>query len=427
MLTHRKLRITLAIGTTWLWPFCALGEPEQESEGQLHRAGYSTKPPFGGPNSPAGQIEEADRVREPVFRFPEIYDRTEPWRDWKTRLHQEHGLQLSGHYTTLVQQISDTAPGKSEDEASSGVFRATAIWTLLGDSTQPSSDTGAISVMLDHRHAFGDLAPGDLPGQAGYVGVTGTQYNDAGLVVVNLNWAQTFNDRQTALLVGRYDPADYMNILGSVNPWATFSNLSVMLDSSVAYSDAGWGMAGGTWIRDQWYVMAGFNDANGKLDDDLDFFDGGSELFSWGEFGWSPTQADRYFKNLHLTGWHVDQRSDAGIDSGHGIAFAANWTFGEKWMPFLRAGISDGAEQVKIYDKSIGTGLIWRYARADLLGLGINWGETPSSQEQVTLETFWRFQFARNFAVTPSLQYLIDPVGNPDDVLLFGLRLRLTF
>ena len=249
MLTHRKLRITLAIGTTWIWPFWALGEPEQESDGQLHRAGYSTKPPFGGPNSPAGQMEEADRVREPVFRFPGIYDRTEPWRDWKTRLHQEHGLQLSGHYTTLVQQISDTAPGMSEDKASSGVFRATAIWTVLGDSTQPGSDTGAISVMLDHRHAFGDLAPGDLAGQAGYVGVTGALYNDAGPVVVNLNWAQTFNDRQTALLVGRYDPSDYMNILGSVNPGATFSNLSVMLDSSVAYSDAGWGVAGGTWIR----------------------------------------------------------------------------------------------------------------------------------------------------------------------------------
>ena len=73
--------------------------------------------------------------------------------------------------------------------------------------------------------------------------------------------------------------------------------------------------------------VAGFNDATGKLDDDLDFFDGGSELSSWVEFGGSPSQADRYFKNLHLTDWHVDQRSDAGIDSGHGIAFAANWIF----------------------------------------------------------------------------------------------------
>jgi hypothetical protein len=32
----------------------------------------------------------------------------------------------------------------------------------------------------------------------------------------------------------------------------------------------------------------------------------------------------------------------------------------------------DGAEQVKIYDKSASAGLIWRYARADLIGVGLN-------------------------------------------------------
>ena len=109
------------------------------------------------------------------------------------------------------------------------------------------------------------------------------------------------------------------------------------------------------------------------------------------------------------------------------MSLAANWTFDEKWMPFLRIGLSDGAEQVKIYDKSFNTGLIWRYARADLIGVGFNWGETPGSDQQITWETFWRFQFAQNFAITPSVQYLVDPVGNPDNVWLFGLRLRLTF
>ena len=31
-------------------------------------------------------------------------------------------------------------------------------------------------------------------------------------------------------------------------------------------------------------------------------------------------------------------------------------------------------------------------------------------------EAFWRLQFAQNFVITPGVQYLIDPVGNPDDV-----------
>ena len=100
---------------------------------------------------------------------------------------------------------------------------------------------------------------------------------------------------------------------------------------------------------------------------------------------------------------------------------------GTHWMPFLRAGVSSGAEQVKIYERSAGAGLIWRYARADLLGLGLDWGETPAGDEQGTVEAFWRFQFARNFALTPSVQYLINPVNNTDDVVLLGMRLRLTF
>jgi len=392
-----------------------------------YKVGYKDRPTIGGPNSPAGQMEETDRVKEPAFRFPAIYDATKPWRDWKKRLNEDYGVQFSGHYTTLYQGISDTAPGKTEDKATSGVLRGTVIWKLLGDNSKPDTDFGALNLMVDHRHAYRDVAPADLAGQAGYVGVTGTLYNDVDLVVVNLNWTQSFADRRAGMLIGRYDPSDYMNILGYVNPWTTFSNVSVLLDSSVAYSDAGWGAAGGTWIKDRVYVLGGFNDANGRLTDDLEFFDGGSEFFTWGEVGWSPAKDERYFKNVHVTFWHVDKREDAGISSGQGVAFAANWMFADKWMPFVRAGLSDGAEEVKIYDKSASAGFIWRYAKADLLGFGINWGETPAAQEQTTLETFWRFQFSQNFTITPSLQYLIDPVSNPEDVWLFGMRMRLTF
>ena len=407
--------------------FPAAAEPEPDGAIVDEAIAREEKPGFGGPNSPVGQVRESNRNREPAFRFPEIYALARPWRDWKQGVSDLNGLALTGHYTTLSQRISDPAPGSTIDAATGGVFRATAVWTVFEDAEGADGDTGAFNVMVDHRHAYGDVAPGDLAGQAGYAGVTGLLYGDQGLVVTNLNWSQSFNGRRGGVIVGRYDPSDYMNILGYVNPWATFSNLSILLDSSVAYPDAGWGAAGGTYINDQWYVMAGFNDANGRLDDDLEFFAGGSEFFSWGEIGWTPSQADRYFKNVHITGWHVDQRRDAGIDSGQGVSLAANWTFNTKWMPFVRAGVSSGAEQIKIYERSVGTGVIWRYARADLLGIGLDWGETPAGDEQGTVEAFWRFQFAQNLAFTPSLQYLVNPASNPEDVLLLGFRIRLTF
>lgn len=390
-----------------------------------YKAGYSEKPAFGGPNSPEGQLEEDDRVKEPAFRFPAVYDAFQPWRDWKRKQNDKHGFQLTGHYSTLYQGASKSING--EDKASGGVFRTTAKWTVLGRGT---NDTGSLVVTIDNRHAFRDIAPAALASEVGYIGVTGTLYSDIDWAVVNLNWQQGFNDGNTGLMIGRYDPSDYMNILGYTNPWTSFSNLAILLDPSVTFGDSSWGVGAGHWINDQYYVLGGVNDANGALTDNLEFFDGGSEFYKWAQAGWSPSKADRYLKNVHLVGWHVDAREEAGTDSSQGLALAANWTFDGKWMPFARAGWSEGASP--IYNKSATVGLLRKFKyRSDIAGIGLNWGDPPddSLREQTTIEAFWNFQFAQNLAFTPSVQLLLDPAHNPDDneIWITGLRARLTF
>jgi len=284
--------------------------------------------------------------------------------------------------------------------------------------------------MVDHRHAFRDLAPAGIASQAGYIGVTGTLFSDVDWVIPNLNWQQGLNDGKSGLLIGRYDPNDYMNILGYTNPWTTFQNVAILLEPSVAFPDSGWGAGAGHWFSNQWYAISGFNDANGKVTDDLNLFDGGSELFKWAHVGWSPSKDDRYLKNVHLMIWHVDEREDAGIQSAEGVAVAANWTFDDRWMPFVRAGWSEGV--APIYNKSATLGLIRQFVhRSDLVGLAVNWGSPPdeSLSDQTTMEAFWRFQFSQNFAITPSLQLLSDPALNPDEgkVWVYSLRARLTF
>jgi porin len=65
------------------------------------------------------------------------------------------------------------------------------------------------------------------------------------------------------------------------------------------------------------------------------------------------------------------------------------------------------------------------------MGLAVNWGDPPDDalSEQITTEAFYRVQIAQNLAVTPSLQYLVDPAFNAvdDAVWVFGLRLRTTY
>ncbi len=392
------------------------------------RTGFTQgKPPFGGPTSPNGDLEEADEVKAPAFRFPKIDAAFEPWVTWKTEQNKNNGFQLSAHYSTLFQGLSDSLPG-TDDKASGGVLRATMKWTLTGRDTK---NAGSLNVMLDHRHGFRDTTPGGgLAGNAGYIGLTGLFYTDIGFAVINLNWQQSLNDGNTGLIVGRYDPNDYQNIMGMVNPWTIFSNLVSNLDVSVALPDSSWGIATGHWFNDNWYILGGINDANGVGSDNLEFFEGGAEFYKYAHVGWSPSKGERYFKNVHVLTWHVDERVDVGLPSSHGIALAANWTFDDRWMPFVRLGLSKGA--TPIYNESVTLGLIRKFMyRSDLVGISANYGSPPdgSFRNQTTIESFWRFQFAQNLAVTPSLQLLIDPALNTDDdrVWVYGLRVRLSF
>ena len=131
------------------------------------------------------------------------------------------------------------------------------------------------------------------------IGVTGTLFNDAETILGNLYYQQQLGeDDRGGFIAGRFDPSDFMDVLGYANPWTTFSNVAILLNPSIAFPDWSWGAGGGGWLNDQWYVLGSVNDANGTITDES-FFDGGSEFFSQAEVGWSPSRAERYFTNVH--------------------------------------------------------------------------------------------------------------------------------
>jgi porin len=398
----------------------------EESKSVSHKSGYIAKDGgFNGPSSVRAQLEEDDELKDPVVRFPHIDQALKPWLDFKQRVNQRIGLQFGFDYNTLFQWLSDSQT--DEDQARLGIFRAYGSWALIGRGTE---HPGNLVFKVDHRHTIDSfLAPAALGSQAGYIGQTGMLFSEVDWVLVDLNWQQAFNDRKSGIILGRYDPNDYMGVLGYANPWTTFSNLSTLLNASVAFPDASLGLGGGHWLNDQWYVKGTINDANGVVTR-VDWFEGGSEFFKWGEVGWSPTKEERYTKNVHLVLWDVDKRKDANIDSAQGIMVAANWTTDDlRWMGFVRGGWSDG--NTPIYNETYTAGLLRKFRRnSDLLGLAVNWGDPPDDdlRSQTTSELFYRVQFAQNVAITPSLQLLHHPSLNTDKdtVWVFGLRMRLT-
>jgi porin len=293
-------------------------------------------------------------------------------------------------------------------------------------------NSGSLVFSVDNRHKYGDVAAADLANEIGYIGPTAVLFSDAGTVLVDLNWQQFVNDGDSGFLIGRYDPSDYLNILGYANPWTTFQNVNVLLDSSIAYPDVGFGAGFGHWFNPSWYGVAGFNDANARLDETA-VFDNGSEFFKFAEVGWTPGRDQRYLTNVNFTFWDVDEREDDGLDAAYGLLLSANYTRNQTWMVFGRLGWSDvdAPNDPQIYERSATVGAIYRGARrTDLAGLAINHGELAASglDTQTSAELFYRLQFARNLAITPSVQWLRDPALNNEDdtIMLFGLRLRVT-
>ncbi|TNF88355.1 MAG: hypothetical protein EP300_08080 [Gammaproteobacteria bacterium] len=395
---------------------------------KTYKSNYDNEAGFAGPGSTVSQLEEDDEEKTPAFRFESFDEALAPWFEYKKRLNEESGLQLGFAYTVLHQEIDESLG--NEDSATSAIFRVSGKWEAYN---RGEKNKGQLVFSFDNRDSFSDIPPASLAGEAGYIGQTGALFSDVDTVLGDFYWGQYLNDGQTALIIGRYDPNDYFDVLGYANPWTSFQNLSILFNPSIALPDFGFGIGAGHWFEgDQIYLYGSASDANGIVTkEEFDFET--DELYKTVEIGWSPGRDQRYFKNVHLTLWQVDEREDDGIDDADGVTIGINWTWDLTYMLFAKIGSSDAdaSNDPQIAEESITLGGLYYFAnRSDLFGIAYNESELAAAglDDQTTLEVFYRFQFARNLAITPSLQILGDPALNPDEdeITVLSLRMRLT-
>jgi len=394
---------------------------------KAHKSNYDNEEGFAGPGSTVRQLEEDDEEKTPALRFESFDEALKPWFQYKKNLAEDTGLQLGFAYTMLHQEIDESLT--SEDSATSGIFRVSGKWELLN---RGEKNKGQLVFSIDNRERFTDVAPGGLGGEAGYIGQTGSLFSDFHTVLGDFYWSQYLNDGQTGVVAGRYDPNDFSDVLGYANPWSSFQNLSILFNTSIALPDWGFGIGAGHWFDDSWYALGSVSDANGVATKEEFDFDT-DELYKTAEIGWSPSRDQRYFRNVHLTLWQVDEREDDGVDDADGITLGVNWTWDETYMLFTKIGSSDAdaPNDPQIAERSVTLGGIYYFAkRSDLMGLAYNTSElaAPGLDDQVSLEFFYRLQLAQNLAITPSLQILDDPALNTEEdrITVISLRLRLT-
>ena len=207
--------------------------------------------------------------------------------------------------------------------------------------------------------------------------IVGTGFSDSDdWLLTDASWTQRFLDGRAAVRGGFVDVTDYVDVYGLINPRTAFSNLAFLTNPSIPAPDQGLGLAGSAMLTDNLYVIAGIADANSDptlSDNPFDSFFDTAEYFTHAEIGYTSGRERIFFDNIHLTAWHADRRDEAGVDDDWGLAGSAAWFFDNRWVPFLRAGFSQG--DAPLYEKTVSLGIGQLTRRRDLMAIGLNWSE----------------------------------------------------
>ena len=183
-------------------------------------------------------------------------------------------------------------------------------WTLFGETEKTA---GSLISKGENRHKFDtEIPPSQLGFDAGYLGIPGILFSDVGWALTNLYWEQFLCDGQVGFVVGLLEPDSFIDVSNYANPWTTFQNFAVLVNPTIPFPDPAFGAAGGVVFNDQWLLKGGLYDANAAITE-FEFFAEGGEFFTHLDLSWSPSRAKRYLKEIHVTGWHVDERENAAV------------------------------------------------------------------------------------------------------------------
>lgn len=415
------LSLWLAFGVV---PLVAVLVQADETESQSAATAFSSMDQtewvnFGGPSSVSGQLESDRDQRDSDFLFPISADIEERW-----------GLTIGGDYNSLW--LGDLRNGGVN--AVGGVARIYGEWKPFEGN---GANEGRLVFKVENRHRLGtDLSPQALGPTSGYAGLNAATFSDAGPLLTNLYWAHRFADNRFAMAVGVIDVSDYFDTYGLVNPWQEFNNIAFSTNPAIATPSQGLGTAFRLNIGTNYYALAGIADANGDPNTPSALFDSffnTGEYFRHAEVGWYGSWENRFTDNIHLSFWQVDARQSAGTDRGQGMTFSASRLLQDHWMPFFRAGVSDGGGA--LVDRSISTGVGYKLnEKNDFVGLGLNWGRTGAmnpwpDRDQYTTEVYYRKNLNRILQIVPSVQYVANPANLPANGSgwIFGVRARAVF
>lgn len=385
------------------------------------------------PASVEGELRQIYEPRQPRAPFPGLGSFFEPWYDLKARFADDLGLRFGIADTPIYQVATDSLTG--EDQASGAIFEILGAWELID---RGGKHPGTLGFRVEDRHRlWTDVAPQFLFAEIGAGVPTAIGYSEFSLTLAELWWEQQIVKDRFSVRVGKMLPFGYYDFFLFKNPKTDFANAAFALNPTIAWPQFGLGVSTEVRPREDIYLVAGIQDANGSPNRaGFDTFFDDKEFFVIGEIGWDPGYLSDGKKNpaapdYHFTIWHTDEREKAGRPSGWGLGVMGQHPIGNA-VPFLRYGYSDGG--AALLRHLVMGGVAWTTAfnyKQDTIGLAASWGQ-PSNRsfdDQFTAELYYKMQLTRRLALTPSVQLMVNPSSNPDTSTLavFGIRARIDF
>jgi porin len=427
----RKLICYGAVTVFALLPGSLLAEENEGSQQQAdYQSGFGDVPQFGGPDGVSGQLQSADEVRESTFQWKTPQRWFKPWYDWKGQVQDDHGLAMGFFVSFLGQTASDTTTG--DDDALGNILRFQGSWTLIN---RGAKNPGRIEWRVEHRdRMLGQQAPMDLSAAVGAAALnTGFPYSrnfDTDIAV--LNWTQGFRDETIGVAAGRLAFDVYLDAMPFQTVSRGFLNRAFILNPTIATTGIGaLGTVARGFVGQNVIVGAQIYDGNAVNGDfDFDTFQE-HEYLKAVDVAWTPSYTRRKTDKIQLTYWNKDRRNQASVPSGHGWAVSASWQVNANLLPFMRLGHSNEGAGVAA-KTALSGGFEYKVRPDQTWTFGMGWAK-PANQpsgtdDEVIIETSYKFQLAKNFSLLPDLQLLIDPANNPSEnrAWVFSLRAILT-
>ncbi len=383
-----------------------------------------------------------------------------PWWEWQTvtgdwgggRTWLENkGVTFAGSYTADVQGA--WSGGIDQQPTYAHLIDLNVTFDL-----DPLVGLEGGTVFVDYQSTAGDQASAFV---GDFHGTTNLESDESRDQISEAWYEQRMFGDVLRVKAGKIDGAKEFNF---TNASSEFLNAAAGVDTTnfmlPTYPDPATGVAAFLYPTDRWYVGVGFFD--GAAGDGIrtggrgpaTFFsdDQSDDFFYTAETGVTIPRA-WFARDLRVAAgvWHHDgdfDRFDGGVESGttgfYALTEANLWRRAPEieedergLYGFLRYGHAD--ESVSEAANFIGTGLklagTFDSRPDDSAGIFVGWTDLSDEagagfeNDETVVELYYRLMLTPAVALTPDVQFIIDPSGDADadDVVVGGMRLAITF